>query len=128
MARTSKEELSSREYIASIWARNHLAYDLIDDPMFRQQFGPNIPPSFDRRQHSDEMKSLATKITSRMFQKLGKCVATLGVDGWTNTRHHKMYNVVLTHDGRAYFLDSVETRGNSGDEIYTVVHAAKHKL
>lgn len=92
-----------------MWARNNLSYDLIDDPMFRHQFGVCVPVGFDRKKLSDEMHSLADKINTKMFEKVGKCMATLGVDGWTNTRHHKMYNIILVYGGEAYFVDSVET-------------------
>ena len=40
---TAKAELSPQEYIAATWARNGLAYDLLDEPLFRQQFGVCVP-------------------------------------------------------------------------------------
>lgn len=43
MASAAKEDLTAKQYICSIWARNAWAYQTIDDPMFRQQFGPCIP-------------------------------------------------------------------------------------
>ena len=109
MATTAKEQLSTPQYLCALWARNNLSYDLIDDPMFRHQFGVCIPIGFNRMKLSEEMHSLAELINKRILAKVGKCMATIAVDGWTNTRHHKMYNIVLIYAGEAYFIDSVET-------------------
>ena len=128
MASAAKEDLTAPEYLAAIWARKALPYDLLDDPMFRQQFNPCIPPGFNRKKLSEEMHTLAGKVNERVYKKLGKCFATIGVDGWTNTRHHKMYNIVLVAQGEAYFIDSVETGGNFAERIFRVVKDAKVQL
>ena len=60
MATSAKVDLSASEYIAAIWARNALSYDLIEDPMFRHQFGVCIPVGFDRQKLSQEMLNLST--------------------------------------------------------------------
>ena len=62
MANAAKEELSGPEYVAAIWARKALAYELLDDPMFRQQFGPCIPPGFNRKKLSEEMHLLVLRV------------------------------------------------------------------
>ena len=89
---------------------------------------PCIPLGFDRKRLSDTMHSLAQKVEQRMLQKIGKGVVTLGVDGWTNTRRQKMYNVVLVSNNIAYFVDSMETTSNSADQIYGVVKEVKSRL
>ena len=62
MATTAKEQLSTPQYLCALWARNNLSYDLIDDPMFRHQFGVCIPIGFNRMKLSEEMHSLAELI------------------------------------------------------------------
>lgn len=42
MAIRSHADLSGKEYVAVIWARNAWAYSSIDDPLFRQQFEPRM--------------------------------------------------------------------------------------
>jgi len=37
------DELTKKEYIAGLWARKGLSYSLIDDWMFRKQFGVCVP-------------------------------------------------------------------------------------
>ena len=39
----AKDDLSAREFIAAIWARKALPFSLLDDEMFRAQFGVCIP-------------------------------------------------------------------------------------
>ena len=58
-ATAAKFELSSAEFIAATWATNGLAYRLVDDAMFRKQFGSSIPPGFTRRTLSSTMETLA---------------------------------------------------------------------
>ena len=36
---------------------------------------------------TDEMKKLAAKVNDMVLSKVGTGPVTLGVDGWTNTRH-----------------------------------------
>lgn len=33
---------------------------------------------------------------------------TLALDGWTNVNHHKVTNLILLNQGRAYFWNSVQ--------------------
>ena len=78
MANVAKEKLSSKEYIAAIWARKALAYDLLDDAMFRQQFGASIPPGFGREAQSEEMKLLAAvKAAKQRIEAFGITVAAI---------------------------------------------------
>jgi hypothetical protein len=70
MADKAKAELSASEFIAAIWARNALPYQLVDDPMFRKQFGVAMPCGFDRHKLSTEMQNLATEIDERILQKV----------------------------------------------------------
>jgi len=37
------DELTKKEYIAGLWARKGLSYSLIDDWIFRKQFGVCVP-------------------------------------------------------------------------------------
>ena len=127
-ATAAKFELSSAEFIAATWATNGLAYRLVDDAMFRKQFGSSIPPGFTRRTLSSTMETLAQRIMGKVYSKLAGNMVTLGVDGWTNTRKEKMYNVVAISNGVAYFVDSVEAPSNSSDSIFAVVKAAKDAL
>ena len=110
MASAAKEELSSKEYICAIWARNALPFRLLHDALFRQQFGISIPPQFDRKALSMEMHNLADKIWQKVCSKINKEVITIGVDGWTNVRREKMYNIMALTKDQAYFVDSVDIR------------------
>lgn len=92
LAEGAKATLSSRELCCGIWACNALAYQLIEDPLFRAQFGPSIPVGLGRQQLSEEMKLLAAKIDNLMISKIGKGTGTLAVDGWTNTRHRFVFS------------------------------------
>ena len=42
---------------------------LVDDPMFRKQFGVSIPIGFDPQKLSTEMQALAVKIDERILEK-----------------------------------------------------------
>ena len=92
LADKAKVDLSPEEFICALWARRGLAYDLLDDPMFRAQFGFCIPTGFDSDKLSDQMKVLAAKIHNAIFKKIGNGTVTLAVDGWTNVRHKKVYH------------------------------------
>ena len=70
MAVDAKQDLSAEEYICALWARRGLAYDLIDDPMFKAQFGSAIPLGFDRKKLSGVMQSLAKKLNADPEKKL----------------------------------------------------------
>ena len=70
-----------------MWARRALAYDLVDDPMFREQFGIGVPKGFDSHKLSEEMKLLANKMHEKMYQRIGQGTVTMALDGWTNLRH-----------------------------------------
>jgi len=74
------------------------------------------------------MASLADKIREKICLKLKNCSVSLGVDGWTNTRHHKMYNLVIVHKGQAYFWASAETASNAADAILPMLKNAKQDL
>ena len=110
MVSKSQAELSPGEYCCALWATAALPFDLIENPMFRAQFGPCIPVGLGRQELSSEMKILALKINELALKKIGKGVVTIGIDGWTNCRHHKMLNVTLIHNGEAHFLNSVEVQ------------------
>ena len=69
MATTAKEQLSTPQYLCALWARNNLSYDLIDDPMFRHQFGVCIPIGFNRMKLSEEMHSLHSDVRSHLSDK-----------------------------------------------------------
>jgi hypothetical protein len=79
--------LSSTERICMIWASRALPYSLVDDPLFKMQFGTNIPPGLSRSNLKMEMLGFAQKVTEMIFKKVGSGPVCLGVDGWTNTRH-----------------------------------------
>lgn len=66
------------------------------------------------------MVSLSALIMQKVFAKVGKGMATLAVDGWTNVRHQKMVNICLLHAGAGYFMDSTEVDRNSDDSLYEV--------
>ena len=87
VAQSAGQKLSARENCCVLWALNALPYQLIQDPLFRAQFGPCIPPGLDRHVLSNEMKELAQKLDDLMYKDMSKCCVTLGIDGWTNTRH-----------------------------------------
>lgn len=46
---------------------------------------------------------------------------TLALDGWTNVNHHKVTNLVLLNQGRAYFWSSVQndSRHNTAGNAHT---------
>ena len=76
-----------------LWAVKGLAYDLIDDPLFRAIFAPCIPANMTRNTLREEMKTLGAKVLGDVFAKLKGAQITLGVDGWTNIRHR--YQIVI---------------------------------
>ena len=73
MATQAKDELTPQEFIASVWARNALPFHLIDEPMFRKQFGVAIPLGFDRHKLSSQMHSLAAKLDNCILAKVTFC-------------------------------------------------------
>lgn len=144
MAEGVKVHFTPRELCCAIWACNALSFQLIDDPLFKAQFGPCIPLGFNRKELSEEMKKLANKVDEMMLSEIGKGVGVLAVDGWTNTRHRyvvkfsipclsitqfrKMYNMLFLWKGKAHFLDSVELMGNVGDLIFDALRKVKEML
>ena len=111
LADKAQAQLSAKEFIAIIWAREvsrhlplqslerilqqGLAYQLLDSPLFRAQFGVAIPVGFNRLDLSQTMVDLSQKIKAMVVAKLGKTMVTIATDGWTNVRHRKMYNICL---------------------------------
>ena len=53
--------LNERELLCVTWASNGLAYDLIEDALFRRCFGGSIPIGMDRHKISTEMVTLANR-------------------------------------------------------------------
>ncbi len=53
--------LNDKELLWFTWASNGLAYDLVEDPLFRRCFASSIPRGMDRQNLSDEMKKLAAR-------------------------------------------------------------------
>ena len=60
---------------------------MIDDPVFRAQFGTGVPTGLNANKLPEEMKSLAAKVQKEIFSRLKGEAITLGIDGWTNARH-----------------------------------------
>ena len=90
LAESSNGALSAKEKCCVLWATRSLPFDMIDDPVFRSQFGYGVPLGLNRNTLPTEMGLLATKVEEAILQKLkGECV-TLGLDGWTNTRHRSL--------------------------------------
>ena len=87
LADEASSVLSSKEMCCVIWATHALPYHLIEDPLFKSQFAPCIPVGLGRHGLHDEMKLLSEKVMGAILAKIGKSPVTLGVDGWTNTRH-----------------------------------------
>ena len=81
MVSQAKADLSPREYCCALWATAALPFDLIENPMFRAQFGPCIPVGLGRQELSSEMKLLALKINELVLTKIGKGVVTIGING-----------------------------------------------
>jgi hypothetical protein len=87
LAESTKTSLTSKEQCCVLWATRGLAFDLIDDPVFRAQFGVGVPIGLNRSNFPQHMALLANKVQDAVVAKMkGECV-TLGLDGWTNTRH-----------------------------------------
>jgi hypothetical protein len=47
---------------------------------------------------------------------------TLALDGWTNVNHHKVTNLVLLNQGRAYFWSSVQNDSRHNTAGTTCMH------
>lgn len=87
VAESAKNQLNNKEMCAVLWATKGLAFELIQDPIFKAQFGPCIPAGLDRGSLVTEMKQLAAKVDAELYNRMKGCTVTMGVDGWTNTRH-----------------------------------------
>ena len=87
LAEEVKGSLTPKELCCVLWATKGLAFNLIDDPVFRAIFGPCIPSNVHRHSLNDEMKALGEKVLDGVWEKLKGRQVTLGVDGWTNARH-----------------------------------------
>ena len=73
------------------WATKSLPFDLIDDPVFRAQFGAGIPIGLNRNSFQAEMLALGDKVNKHILARMKGGAVTLGVDGWTNTRHRFVF-------------------------------------
>lgn len=80
-------QLTAKEMCCTLWATRALPFDLIDDPLFRAQFGVQVPIGLNRNTFGAEMKEFAHKVNTQIFKSMKGCMVTLGVDGWTNSRH-----------------------------------------
>ena len=87
IAESAKAGLTPRELCCVLWATKGLSFELVDDPIFRAQFGSGVPPGLNAHTLSSEMKELGQKVQREIYARLQGEAVTVGVDGWTNTRH-----------------------------------------
>ena len=147
IAESAKTQLTAKEICCTLWATRALSFDLIDDSLFRAQFGPMTPAGLTRHSLAEEMTKLAEKVRGQILESMKGCTVTLGLDGWTNTRHRyswpcpllkqkhslklncrKIVNAIIVHSGAAHFLSSVEVSSNSGEQYYQVASEVKKML
>lgn len=128
MASQAAQDLNTREYLALVWAKNALPYQLIEDPLFDHAFSTNIPKGFTRHELSKTMLQLSDKITRKIEEKLGRSVVTMAVDGMKNVVQQKMVNICVICKGEAYYIDSCEVYENSGDLLFDALMKGKKQL
>ena len=101
LAEELKQALTMREMCCVLWATKGLAYGLTEDPLFKAIFGAVIPPNFNPHALSTDMVALGKEIHQEVIDKLKGAQVTIGVDGWTNTRHR--YGVVYLPQTSCFF-------------------------
>ena len=55
IAEAAKLSLNSKEICCALWATKGLAFELVDDPLFRSQFGPLVPMGLNRNTLPEEI-------------------------------------------------------------------------
>ena len=51
----ARARINGREMRCALWATLALLFDLTEDPKFKLQFGPGMPPGLNRKALSEEM-------------------------------------------------------------------------
>jgi hypothetical protein len=105
-AAARKEQLTKAELNAVLWARGGLSFRTLDDPLFRELYGSCIPVGLTRKTMSQEVVKVAEKWRGELAAVLRGKLVTIGLDGWTNTRHKKMVNFVILNRQEAWFWQS----------------------
>jgi hypothetical protein len=100
--------------LAEAFAFHSIPHHIIDSPVFREAletFRTGTAPLPNRRQLKEEQDAVAQRLRSDLLDRLRRWCAfsplTVGIDGWTNTRHDKVTNVVLLCGGIAYYWCSI---------------------
>jgi len=100
----STSDYHPSDYCAIIWSKNAWAFRSIDEPYFRKLFGMCIPNGMRRKELSLAVTKLGERIRGMVATKVAGANITMAVDGWSNTRHEKMVNVIALTGGKAYYV------------------------
>lgn len=92
-----------------------------DDPWFKQAYGRPIG----RKEISKEIIHIQNSLLSEIQVKLCGATIAIALDGWTNSRHSKMINYLIIHNGRAIFWRSIPSRfGKSAPVMFYLTKKA----
>lgn len=98
-----------------------LSFMVADDPWFKQAYGRPIG----RKEISKEIIHIQNSLLSEIQVKLCGATIAIALDGWTNSRHSKMINYLIIHNGRAIFWRSIPSRfGKSAPVMFYLTKKA----
>jgi hypothetical protein len=106
--------------MAKAFAVNGIAHQVADNLEFRQfllAFRSATLAPLDRRALKNSQTDLAAAMKATVIAKLQSysksCPISVAVDGWTNTRHHKVTNILCLCGDNAYYWCSIVNRYDS---------------
>ena len=113
------EELSraAEEAQTALWLREGLSFRLTESPHLHQwakAYALGNGELLSRRRLVVLAHRLVQRVMQEVLTVLRRCKSvTVGIDGWTNTNHIKVINVVPVGRGVAYYWDSLVMRNQS---------------